>query len=324
MEFRDYYATLGLKRDAKPEEIKRAYRRRARETHPDVNDDPAATEDFKAVNEAYEVLRDPEKRAAYDRLGANWREGERFQAPPDWDGGFSFEGGGFTEAEPEDMSAFFEELFGRHGGWRSGPDGGSGGKTGGAAAGRSGPWEERGFAPRRETRARLDIDIADAYRGARRSLVIRAPEIDRDGRMTLRERRIDVDVPKGVGAGEHLRVRDAGGDLLLEIGFRPHPVFAVDGRDVSLDLPVTPWEAALGSRVRMPTPGGEVELKVPAGARSGQRLRLKGKGVPGKPPGDLYARISIVAPPAETAEGRALYEKMAREMPFDPRAGLEV
>ncbi|MEM8751501.1 MAG: DnaJ C-terminal domain-containing protein [Pseudomonadota bacterium] len=307
MEYRDYYETLGVERAASPEEIKRAYRKLARENHPDVNDDPAATERFKAVGEAYEVLKDPERRAAYDRLGAGRRTGEPFEPPPDWDGGYAFADGGFHHVDPAEMSDFFETLFGRRTG--GGFAGGFGGGPGGFEAARR--------------HARLEIDLADAYAGARRRAALRAPELGPEGGVVFRERVYDVEIPKGVAAGDHVRVRDDAGEILFEIAFRAHPVFAVEGRDIRMELPVTPWEAALGGTVRAPTPGGPVDLKIPPGARSGQSLRLKGKGLPGRPPGDLYAALRIVAPPAETAEGRALYERMAREMPFDPRAGME-
>lgn len=301
MEYKDYYKVLGLERTATPEEIKRAYRKLARAHHPDVNADPGAVDRFKEIGEAYDALKDPEKRAAYDRLGSGWEAGEGFKPPPDWDGGFQFADGDFAGGDGADHTDFFETLFG--------------------AGGRRG---FHGAAPSRL--ARIEIDLADAYTGANRKFTLRTPKIDASGRASLDERTLEVAIPKGVTAGEHLRV--GGGqsgleDLILEIAFRAHPVYRTDGRDVALDLPITPWEAALGGEIRMPTPGGEVKLKIPKNARSGQKLRLRGKGIPGAPPGNLFAILSIVTPPVVNAEGRAFYERMAKEMSFDPRAKME-
>lgn len=218
--------------------------------------------------------------------------------------GSSFQGAVSPRRTPR-PSGIFETLFG------------SGGQGAAGRTHRNGPTSQF---------ARVEIDLADAYVGARRRFALRTPTLSPSGRIELQERTVEVEIPKGVAEGEHIRLanaQDQVGDLLLEIAFRAHPVYRVDGRDVALDLPITPWEAALGGDVRMPTPGGEVKLKIPKNARSGQKLRLRGKGIPGDPPGDLFAVLTIVVPPVANAEGRALYERMAKEMSFDPRAKME-
>lgn len=313
MEYKDYYKIMGVGRDAKPEEIKRAYRKLARKYHPDVSKEPGAEEKFKEVAEAYAVLGDEQKRKAYDELGSNWQQGQDFRPPPNWDTrGFEFHtaapGGGAN------FSDFFEELFrGLHG---------EGGRRAGSARMRG-----------QNEHARIFIDLEDAIHGATRTLNLRVEEPDAHGRMHRRNRTLNVRIPKGVRAGQHIRLSRQGGvgigggepgDLLLEVQFNPHRFYSVEGKDLTLKLPVAPWEAALGAKVKVPTPDGAVELKVPAGARTGQRLRLKGRGLPGRSPGDLYARLEIVTPPAHDAEQRALYENMARKFSFDPRKGLGV
>ncbi len=317
MEFKDYYKIMGVERNATQDEIKRAYRKLARKYHPDVSKEPDAEARFKEVGEAYEVLKDPEKRAAYDQLGANWKAGADFNPPPDWDAGFEFGGGGFTAGDAGDYSDFFESLFGR---------GFGGVHTGGG--------RRRGFHARGEDHhAKVLIDLEDAFNGATRSITLRHPELDSSGHVVTRERTLNVKIPKGVKEGQRIRLAGQGapgigdgpaGDLYLEIGFNPHPLYRVEGRDLYLDLPVAPWEAALGATVKTPTPGGPVDLKIPAGTRSGQKLRLKGRGIPGKPPGDIYVIPQIVLPPANTDNARALYEKMKRELAFNPRAKLGV
>ena len=307
MEFRDYYKTLGVARDASADDIRKAYRKLARKYHPDVNTGTESEAKFKDVNEAYEVLKDPERRAAYDQLGQEPPSSGRYRPPPDWDGGYQFTGGEFPEGEV--FSDFFENLFRR--GERSGARMGAGRGT--------------------DSHARIEIDIEDAYRGATRILSLRAPVVGPTGEMRLEERNISVRIPKGVRAGQHIRLPGQGtpsigegpaGDLFLEVTFAPHPIYRADGRDLYVELPIAPWEAALGQKVVMPTPGGKVDLKIPKNARSGQKLRLKGKGLPGTPPGDVYATLKIVNPRVSSDEARALFEKMAKTMPFDPRAGM--
>ncbi|MBX3642018.1 MAG: DnaJ domain-containing protein [Rubrivivax sp.] len=314
MQFKDYYETLGVARDASADDIKHAYRRLARKFHPDLNKEPEAEARFKEVGEAYEVLKDPEKRAAYDDVGKRWQAGDE-QPPPGWDSGYEFRGGeeafgGAGGFGAGDHSDFFEALFGRRG-----------------RQARSQP------PPRaQDHHAKVTIDLADAYRGASRGIRLQMPTLDAQGHVVLGERTLDVTIPPGVREGQHLRLAGQGGpgfdgapagDLYLEINFRPHPRFRVDGRDVYLDLPVAPWEAALGATVEAPLPDGSVQLTVPAGSTQGRKLRLKGKGIPGKTPGDLYVVLQIAMPPAANDAQRQAWQALARaHAGFDPRADL--
>jgi len=315
MEFKDYYRTLGVARGASQDDIRRAYRKLARKYHPDVSKEPDAEERFKEVGEAYEVLKDPERRAAYDRLGSGWRQGEEFRPPPNWDAGFEFSGRP-GDAGGENFSDFFESLFG------------------GAFGG--GFQDAREFRSRgRDRHARIEVSLEDAYHGASRTIELEHPEVDARGRVVPRRHSLRVTIPAGIGEGQQIRLPGQGssgqrggpqGDLYLEIAFEPHPVYRVEGRDIYLDLPITPWEAALGGKIKVPTLGGRVDLRIPAGAHSGQKLRLKGRGLPGRPAGgakgDQYVILQIMTPPAETEQARALYETMARELPFNPRQHL--
>jgi curved DNA-binding protein len=316
MDYKDYYEVLGLERTATQDEVKRAYRKMARKYHPDVNKATDAEAKFKEAGEAYEVLKDPEKRAAYDQLGANWQAGQDFQPPPGWNDGFEFSGGGFEQADQSSFSDFFENLFGQ------------------ARAAEAGRQTRQEFhAHGQDHHAKIMIDLKDAYDGATRTISLRAPEVDAAGHVTIRDRAIRVNIPKGITEGQHIRLAGQGtpgvgqgkaGDLYLEIHFQPDQNFNIDGRDVYFNLPIAPWEAALGGKVKCPTPNGAVDLKVPKNARTGQKLRLKGRGIPGKPAGDLYAVLQIAVPPVQTDKDRAFYEQMAREMNFDPRAKLGV
>lgn len=311
MEFKDYYKVMGVSRDASPEEIKSAHRQLARKYHPDVNKDANAETLFKDLGEAYEVLKDAEKRTAYDQLGSQYAGGQDFRPPPDWNAGFEFSGGGFTGSDSADYSDFFESLFGR--GFRAGPSGRASYHAHGA-----------------DRHARVLIDLEDSYLGATRMVVLQQTTIDDEGRAVTRDHKLNVNIPKGVHSGQHIRLAGQGtsgvgqgkaGDLYLEIEFRPHPQYHLSGRDVTLDLPVAPWEAALGTTVKVPTPDGTVELKVPPESTSGTRLRLKGRGIPGNTPGDLYVVLQIALPPAGTEAAQELYLKMAEDFgPFDPRA----
>lgn len=316
MKYKDYYETLGVPKTATQDEIKGAFRKLARKYHPDVSKVADAEARFKDINEANEVLKDPEKRAAYDQVGSGFRAGQDFQPPPNWDEGFEFRGGpqggggspfggaggGF------DNSDFFESLFG--------------GRRGGGA-------RRRGPAAGGDHHAKVLIDLEDSYRGAERSISLRMPSEGGDGRVGLQERMLDVHIPKGIRAGQSLRLAGQGapgsgggkaGDLYLEIEFKPHPRFRVDGSDVYVDLAVAPWEAALGATVDTPTPEGTVQLSVPKGSTAGRKLRLKGRGLPGKTPGDLYAVIAVALPKADTDSAREAYEAMAKSFAgFDPR-----
>ena len=310
MQFKDYYAVLGVKRDAGADEIKKSYRRLARKYHPDVSKEENAEERFKEVQEAYEVLKDPEKRAAYDQLGSEYRPGQDFRPPPDWGSGFEFSGPG---AGAGGFSDFFEQLFG-------------GGSP--FSRGRAGTrFDLRG----EDHHARIELPLEQAFAGETRTLSLQYPEVGPDGRAQLRTRQLKVRIPPGVTDGQVIRLagqgapgmgRGGSGDLYLQVSLMPHPLFAVDGRDVTLTLPVAPWEAALGSTVTVPTLGGPVDLRVPANSRAGQKMRLKGRGLPGQPPGDQYVILQVVMPPADTPAARELFERMRRELPFDPRAHL--
>ncbi len=313
MEFKDYYKVLGVERGASEDEIKKAFRKLARKHHPDVNKAPDAAARMQDLNEANDVLRDPEKRAAYDRVGQGMRGGQEFRPPPGWDAGFEFsgapEGAGFG-----DHSDFFETLFGAARRARGHPAGG----------GRSARGEDH--------HAKIVIPLEDAFHGAIRGLALRAPELDANGHVVLNERELQVKIPKGIRAGQQIRLAGQGspglrgepaGDLYLEVEFEPHPRFRVDGRDLYVTLRVAPWEAALGASVPVHTPDGELQMTVPPGSQGGRKLRLKGRGIPGSTPGDLYVLLDVVLPSATSEKAKAVYEQMARDLAFDPRAGGE-
>ena len=328
MEFKDYYEIMGVKRDATQDEIKKAYRKLARKYHPDVSKEAEAEEKFKQLGEAYEALKDPEKRAAYDQLGANYQAGQDFHPPPDWNAGFEFSGGGFTGGDSSAYSDFFESLFGQAQGGRAQ----RGQPFGGHGTGPRGGAQMQG----EDHHAKVVIDLEDAFNGATRGITLHAPEVDAQGHVFTRERTLKVNIPKGVRQGQRIRLSGQGspgfgggpaGDLYLEIEFRPHGHFRAEGRDVYLTLPVAPWEAALGAKVTVPTPGGKVGLKIPEGSTSGRRMRLKGRGIPGpggSTDGDLYVELSIALPPANDEQARELYRAMERKLAFNPRADLGV
>lgn len=308
MDFKDYYQTLGVARDAPADEVKKAYRKLARKYHPDVSKAPDAHQRMTEVNEANAVLSDPEKRAAYDQLGKNYQPGQDFRPPPGWDAGFEFSEHGRSGPEAAQFSDFFAEIFGRMG---RGPR-------------RGGPAHMQG----NDHHARILLDLEDAFSGATRQITLRAPKLDDQGRVMLQERTLNVSIPKGIREGQVIRLAGQGepgfgngkpGDLLLEVQFKPHARLRTDGRDLLLTLPVAPWEAALGAVVRVDLPGGALDVRIPAGAQTGRQLRVRGKGLPSDPPGDLLLDLRIVAPPATTPKAKELYETMAREMPFDPR-----
>ena len=313
MDYRDYYKDLGVAKDATQDEIKRAYRALARKYHPDLNKDEGAEERFKEIGEAHEVLSDPEKRAAYDQLGKNYRSGQDFQPPPDWDAGFEFTGGfpGSDGAQEAAFSDFFESLFG------------------GARRSRRPPFDGKG----QDHHAKIVIDLEDSFAGAKRSVQLRMPKVTPDGHVVTEQRTLNVDIPKGVGPGQHIRLKKQGspglrsgepGDLYLEIGFSPHPLYRLEGRDLYLDLPVAPWEAALGGKVKAPTPQGVVDVTIPPGSSQGRKLRLKGRGLPGKTPGELYIVLQIALPPADDDKAKTIYQAMADELDFNPRSKLGV
>lgn len=300
MEYKDYYGIMGVARDASAEDIKRAYRKLARKYHPDVSKEKDAEARFKEVGEAYEVLRDPEKRAAYDGLGTR-SAGESFRPPPDW----QFDAGG---GESGAHSDFFDQLFG--------------------GLGARGGFRSRGF----DAAAEIEISLEDAYAGTQRAVQIERLAADDRGRPKPFTQQLNVRIPPGVVDGQQIRVAAQGqagtggapaGDLYLKVRIAPHRWFRAEGRDVFLDLPVTPWEAALGETVRVPTLGGRVDLKLPKGSQTDRQLRLKGRGLPGNPPGDQLVVLKIVVPPAATAADEALYRQMAATLRSNPRQGME-
>jgi curved DNA-binding protein len=306
MEYKDYYKTLGVARDATQAEIKRAYRKLARKFHPDVSKEPDAESRFKEINEANEVLHDPEKRAAYDALGSSWRAGQDFRPPP---GGVHHDFH-FGPDEAADFSDFFSSIFG-----------------GEFRPGAQDHRRRRG----QDQSVRIGIDLEEAYRGGTRQLRLDVPEIGADGRVASRTRTLNVRIPAGVTQGRQIRLAGQGapglnggpaGDLYLEVDINPHRLFTADGKDVQLRLPIAPWEAALGASVSVQTLGGTVNLKIPPGSQSGQRLRLKGRGLPGDPPGDEIVVLEIVTPPATTEVAKAAYRDMAERLHFNPRAEM--
>jgi curved DNA-binding protein len=310
VEFKDYYQVMGVARDATEAQIKQAYRKLARKYHPDVSKEKDAEARFKEVGEAYEVLKSPEKRAAYDQLGQH-RPGEDFRPPPNWDSGFEFSGSGPGNSAYSD---FFDSLFGAQA--RSG-------------RGRGEFHTDRG----EDHHAKVSLDLDASLNGGPRTFTLRMPEIDDQGRLVSKERTLSVQVPKGILAGQQIRLAGQGakapgsgtpGDLYIEVEFQPHPLYRADGRDLSLELPVGPWEAALGATVKTPTPSGVVELKVPAGSHAGSKLRLRGRGIPASPPGDLYVVLQIALPAANDDKAKAAYAAFAAAFPFNPRAGLGV
>lgn len=311
MDFKDYYKILGVSRNATADEIKKAFRRLARKYHPDVSKEPDAELRMQEVNEANTVLSDPEKRAAYDQLGQGFRPGQEFHPPPGWDSGFEFSGKDFSEQDMAGFSDFFSELFGHMGQGSKGFRG-------------QGGFQSRG----EDHRAKVQLDLEDSFAGSVRQLSLRVPQFDAAGRLVLSSRTLNVKIPKGVRAGQVIRLAGQGaagmgaggaGDLLLEVEFRPHPGFRVDGADLYLSLPVAPWEAALGAVVNVRLPDSEIKVRIPEGAQSGRQLRVRGKGIPSNPPGDLFLDIQVVVPPADTPKAKQFYEAMSKEMAFDPR-----
>ncbi len=311
MKYQDYYATLGVARDAAADEIKKAFRKLARKYHPDVSKEPDAEQHMKDVNEAYAVLSDPEKRAAYDQLGKAPKDGQDFQPPPNWDAGFEFSGSGFNPRDAADYSDFFAELFGRTGGFAG-------------MRGARGSHSLRG----EDHHAKIMLNIEDSLRGATRQISLRIPKLDERGRLITEPRTLNVKIPKGIIEGQTIRLAGQGapgsngapaGDLLLEAHFETHPLFHLEGRDLHMTLRITPWEAALGAVLPISLPEADLKVRIPAGAQSGQPLRVRGKGLPSTPPGDLLLDLQVVLPAANTPKARELYETMARELNFDPR-----
>jgi len=320
MEFKDYYSALGIDRTASEDDVRKAYRKLARKYHPDVSKEADAEKRMRDINEANDVLRDKEKRAAYDALADRVARGGRpegdFQPPPGWDAGFEFHRGpNQGPADHAEFSEFFSSLFGE---------------------------AERRGAARRNYRARgedhhaaIEIALEDALNGAEREITLRAQELDAQGRPVLKTRTLSVKIPPGMHPGQFIRLAGQGmpghggepaGDLYLEVRIAPHKLYRIEERDLYMTLPVTPTEAALGAQVTVPVPaGGAVEVTVPRNARSGLKLRLKGRGLGGKQPGDLYLLLDIALPPADNEAARKAYEQLAQaSASFNPRQHLGV
>ncbi len=313
MEFKDYYKTLDISRDATADEIKKAFRRLARKYHPDVSKETDAEQKMKEINEANAVLSDPEKRAAYDQLERQgFQASNDFQPPPGWDAGFEFTGQGFSDAQTADFSDFFSQLFKNQMG-----------------AGTRHARQMRG----EDHHAKIMLDLEDSYHGTTRSLTLRMPKLNDQGHTILVEHTLNVRIPKGVHAGQVIRLAGQGGpghagespgDLFLEVHFKPHQRYRIENKDIYAALPVTPWEAALGATVKIPVPDGLVDVRVPENSQTGRKLRLKGRGIPATTPGDLYLVLEVVLPSAATEKAREFYQTMAQELAFNPRQNLGV
>jgi curved DNA-binding protein len=300
VDYKDYYQTLGVARHASAEDIKKAYRKLVRKHHPDISKARDADQKTKDINEAYAVLGDADKRAAYDALGSKPQSGQPFAPPPEW--GARYDAGGGIGDD------FFADLF-AHVGRRGRPGGGA--------------FTARG----EDIHAQMVVDLHDAYHGATRTVSLQVAQRAHGG---AHERHIDVHIPKGVLSGQQLRLVGQGlpgsggapaGDLFLEIQFHPDTRYRIEGANLFVTLAVAPWEAALGAHIDVPTPSGPLQVSVPAGSQTGRKLRLKGRGIPAHPPGDLFLVLEVVLPPATTDRARELYRTMARDMPFNPRAG---
>lgn len=323
MEFKDYYRTLGVDKNATADEVKKAFRKQARKFHPDVSKEPDAAQRMAEVNEAHAVLSDPERRAAYDALGAQAaaqgaRAGGDFRPPPHWDAGFEFTDDGGAPDGAGHYSDFFEQLFGRAAHARHAQ----------AARGTHGggpPPQRRGT----DHHASIELDLQDAYHGAQRTIELRSAHLGADGHVVPEQRSLQVKIPKGVHEGQLIRLAGQGGpglggapagDLFLEVHFRSDPRWRAEGRDVYQRLALAPWEAALGASIEVPTPTGTVEVTVPARSRAGRKLRLRGRGIPGAAPGDLYLELDIALPPADTDDARAAWAALGKAFPhFNPR-----
>ena len=314
MKYKDYYEILGVPRDATADAIKKAYRKLAHQYHPDVSKDPKGEEKFKEVAEAYKTLKDAQARAAYDKLGSH-RPGEDFRPPPDWDQQFAGGDGNFS-FEDIDLSDLFAGLRSRGGGSRAGGQRGANFPI-----------------PGQDYEVAAPITIEDAYRGTELDLNLSVPEYDEQGRLRRVPLAFKARIPKGVTDGERLRLPGKGGkglnggangNLYLNIALQPHPLYRATGHDLYLDLPLAPWEAALGANVEVPTLGGPVRLKVPAGTNTGQKLRLGKRGLPkrGEGEGDLFAIAQIVVPPALTEREKTLFKDLAQASTFNPRASF--
>ena len=315
MEYKDYYKVMGVPHNATQEEVRRAFRKLARKFHPDVSKEPDAEARFKELGEANEVLKDPEKRAAYDELGTQWKSGQEFRTPPDWGAGFEFNGGANGATHGGVHSDFFEELFGH-------------GRASSAESGNRHRFHSRGD----DHHAKVFVDLADSFHGATRAISLRMPYVNEDGRLVTQNRTLRVQVPKGIRPGQQIRLKGQGGpghggsangDLYLDVAFNEHPLYRVEGGDIYLELPVAPWEAALGAKIKVPTPTGTIDLKIPRNSTQGSKLRLKGRGLTGKQQGDMYVVLQLTLPSCDDDTAKLLYQKMQDQLGYNPRASME-
>lgn len=325
MKFVDYYKTLGLQDNASSADIKKAYRKLARKYHPDVSKEADSEERFKEINEANQVLKNPERRREYDELkkygaqhgglGAGGPQGAGneggFRPPPGWQSHAGFDPSGYGGGEQVDFSDFFEQIFGNRSGQHSSHH------------------TEEHFATRgQDIRSRLSISLTDAYHGRSLPLTLQIPVYQSDGSIQTEQKTLKVTIPKGVKDGQNIRLRGQGGpgvgdgktgDLYIELHIEDDERFHLHGRDITLHLPIAPWEAALGETVEIPTLGGKVKLTIPANAKAGQKLRLRGRGMPGKPDGDQFIVLTIVLPTVETETQKELFQSMKKLWSFNPR-----
>ena len=335
VEYKDYYKLLGVSKTASQDEISKAYKKLARKHHPDLNpNDPEAERKFKEINEANEVLKDPEKRKLYDSLGPNWKDGQNFQRPPGFENAqYNFGGAGGQQFDAGAFSDFFETIFGggMGGGGRARfSQGGSFGDFGGFGGGMGGGSYSRGPSRGSDANATLELTLEEAYRGGAKAISLQEQTIGPDGSPRLGTKTLSVNIPAGVREGGKIRLSGQGnpgraggkaGDLYLKVKILPHPLFKLEEGNVILDLPLAPWEAALGAKVRVPTLDGAVEMQIPAGSSSGRKLRLAGKGLGGKGRrGDQLVRLMVQVPSTLSDEQRDLWQKLAAaSADFSPR-----
>lgn len=321
----DYYKILGVSRGVSDEDLKKSYRKLARKYHPDVSKEPNAEEKFKEVQSAYDVLKDAEKRKLYDQFGDQWQQAKQAKdqgydpgaagfGHSGRQGGAGFGGFGFGDdvhvySSGGGQDDIFESIFGGAG-------------RGGFGGGRS---RQPQSAKGKDIRTTLDIDLSDAYNGTSTTFQVAIPQMD--GSQTPKA--LKVKIPQGVIEGQQIRLTGQGaagvsgganGDIYIKVHIKPHAYFILENKDIYLDLPLTPWEAALGTKITVPTLGGNIELNIPAGAKSGQKMRLKGRGLPAATPGDQYCVLQMVTPPADTEQAKQFYETMRQQFHFNPRA----
>ncbi|MFO7727749.1 MAG: DnaJ C-terminal domain-containing protein [Desulfonatronovibrio sp.] len=325
MEYKDYYKILGVNKKSSKEEIAKAYKKMAKKYHPDLNpNDPKAEDKFKEVTEAYEVLKDEEKRRLYDSFGSDWQHGQNFQPPPGHEGAhYGFQGD--QQGAGFDFSDFFENIFG--GGFSS-----SGRGFQRSSRGFQGdPFSGAGFSRKgQDAEASLELTLEEAYKGGVKSITLQEQVIGPDRRPTVQDKTLEVNIPPGIKDGNKIRLSGQGsagmgsgssGDLYLKVKILPHPLFKLDGNNIIYDLALAPWEAALGSKIRVPTLDGDIEMKIPEGISSGQKLRIRGRGMGrGSARGDQLVRIMIKVPDKSSKEERKIWDELSRVSEFNPRA----